>query len=137
MKLSRLFLSLFVTTLLLCVPLVIEQALELYESNKLHTNKSVLLELENLANAGDNSAAFLLATAYKNGKLGEKDLQKASHWYEKSANNGDKDAMLMLGWLFYKGSDTTVIDITKAKYWFTKASNEGVEEAIEMLELLD
>ena len=63
-------------------------------------------------------------------------MDKSFYWYKQAAILGDPDAMLMLGWLYYKGTSKLKIDIRKAKYWFKKAALQGVDEAIEMLELL-
>ena len=115
----------------------LRHALELYKNNQLHNNKKAVENLIQQANNGDTSAEFLLACAYKNGKLGKVDLEKSFYWYEKAATNGDPDAMLMLGWFYYKGSTNLNIDIQKAKYWFDMAASQGLDEAIEMLALLD
>jgi len=115
---------------------VLKYALELYHNNQLKNNVEVVNRLVEEAKSGDTSAAFLLASAYKNGKLGKKDLKKSYYWYKEAAMQGDADAMLMLGWLYYKGSEDIAIDMQKAKYWFHKAAAKGVDEAVEMLALL-
>jgi len=114
----------------------IEYALSLYKNNKLSQNETALKELKTQALSGNINAAFLLATAYKNGKLGKVDLEKSYYWYKQAALHGDGDAMLMLGWLHYKGSPHIAVNIKKAKFWFKQAAALGVDEAIDMLELL-
>lgn len=138
MKLSKStkLVSLLLVSTLLSMPLIIEQALKYYQNNTLSQEESIINDLKTLASSGDNSAAFLLATAYKNGKLGVVNFEKAFYWYKEAAQRGDKDSMLMLGWIYYKGSESISIDSKKAKHWFSKAANEGVDEAVEMLELL-
>jgi len=58
------------------------------------------------------------------------------YWYKVCAKNGDSDAMLMLGWLYYKDKKQSAINLKKARYWFKKAASHGVDEAVEMLEIL-
>lgn len=128
-------------TLLVAVSLyalenILTYALELYQKNELQGNKELVNKLKIQAKSGDTSAAFLLASAYKNGKLGRVNLEKSYYWYKEAARNGDADAMLMLGWLYYKGGENISVDTQKAKYWFTQAASRGVDEAVEMLALL-
>lgn len=121
---------------LIALESALEYALTLYQNNTLHENAKAVETLKKEALGGDNSAAFLLASAYKNGKIGEIDLDEAYIWYLIAANRDDPDAMLMLGWLYYKGTQKLHVNVEQAKYWFEKAAAKGVEEAVEMLELL-
>ncbi len=121
---------------LIAVESALQYALKLYEENTLDQHQEAIATLKKEAEAGDNSIAFLLASAYKNGKLGAVDLNEAYYWYHKAALRGDPDAMLMLGWIYYKGTDTIHINIDTAKTWFSKAAAKGLDEAAEMLELL-
>jgi hypothetical protein len=121
---------------LLALQSALEYALKLYENNTLYENTSAVETLRKEALNGDNSAAFLLASAYKNGKMGEIDLDEAYNWYLIAAKREDPDAMLMLGWLYYKGTKKIHVNIQEAKFWFEKAALKGVDEAAEMLELL-
>jgi len=115
----------------------LEYALKLYKNNQLHNDKTAIKTLIKQANSGDVDAEFLLACAYKNGKLGKVDLEKSFYWYKKAALNGDADAMLMVGWFYYKGSYRLKVNTKKAKYWFDKAASLGLDEAMEMLALLN
>ena len=134
MKAFKLFLISSIT--LLALQSAIEVALKYYQENTLANHPNALEQLILEANSGNNSAAFLLATAYKNGKLGNVNVDRAYYWYEVCASNDDADAMLMLGWLNYKGTPKYGIRLNAAKKWFQKASRAGVVEASEMLELL-
>ncbi len=116
---------------------LLKEALRMYQNDTLRDNPSSLSYLESQAKAGDMNAAFLLASAYYNGKAGSVDLQKAFYWYKKSADRGDSDAMLMLGWLYYKQAHNIASNTKKARYWFRLAASKGVDEAAEMLELLN
>lgn len=133
---KSLFLILLTTATLYALGSSIEYALSLYKNDELHQNRNAIEELKSQAMQGNTDAAFLLASAYKNGKLGVVDLAKSYYWYKEAALHGDGDAMLMLGWLHYKGTRNTPVNMSKAKYWFTQASQLGVDEAIDMLELL-
>jgi len=128
--------SLFLSLTLYALSSTLTLALQYYENNTLNKHKESVEQLKAQAKNGDNSAAFLLATAYKNGKLGPANLQKAFEYYKLSAVHEDPDAMLMLGWLYYKGTPFLQVDEKKATYWFKKAAQKGVVEAAEMLELL-
>ncbi len=128
--------SLLITITLIAVESALEYALKLYENNTLSRHDDAIETLKKEALAGDNSIAFLLASAYKNGKLGDINLDEAFFWYRTAALRGDPDAMLMLGWIYYKGTSTVAVDIDKSKMWFSKAAAKGLDEATEMLELL-
>ncbi len=135
------FLKPFLVTLLIAITLIavesaLEYALKLYEDNTLAQHREAIALLQEEAEAGNNSIAFLLASAYKNGKFGTVDLDAAYYWYHKAAMRGDPDAMLMLGWIYYKGTDNVAVNIKTAKTWFAKAAASGLDEAAEMLELL-
>ncbi|MDF1880786.1 sel1 repeat family protein [Sulfurimonas sp. MAG313] len=138
MMLSKkiIYIALLASTLLFA-SVVLEQVLKYYQENTLMQHPEAIQSLTLRANDGSKDAAFLLATAYKEGKLGQQDVSKAMFWYKKAAKMGDEDAMLMLGWLYYKGSATLMVDEEKARYWFSKASEKGLDEALEMLDLLE
>jgi len=123
--------SLFATTLL------IQNVLKMYQNGTLKDNPKILTKLERLAQRDDVDASFLLATIYKNGKAGVIDYDRSYLWYKNAAKLGDRDAMLMLGWIYYEGKISQGVDIEKAKYWFSQAANLGVEEAVEMLNILN
>ncbi len=129
------FISIFAITLF-SAGLILQEALKMYQDNTLHEHPEAIKSLKNAAN-NNSDAAFLLATSYKDGKIGKVALKEAYIWYLKAAKLGDGDAMLMLGWLYYKGELFGASDIEKAKQWFSKAADKGIDEAIEMLEILN
>lgn len=138
MKIFRYYLlSLLFVVSLIGATNFLNEILQMYENDTLKENLSAIHYLEQKANEGDSNATFLLATAYKNGKLGKIDLAQSYFWYKKLALKGDADAMLMLGWLHYKNKTDLKTNLKKAKYWFKKAAAQGIDEAIEMLKLLD
>lgn len=137
MKTIKYFLYIaLLSVVLLGAELLLSEVLMMYQKDELKNNLSALEILKNEANKGSTNAAFLLASAYKNGKAGVVDLNKAIYWYKVASENGDADAMLMLGWLYYKQEDNLRVNLKKARYWFQKAASHGVDEAVEMLEML-
>ena len=117
--------------------LILQEALKMYQNNTLKNHPEAVQSLIDAANNNNSDAAFLLATSYKDGKIGTATLKKAYKWYLKAAKLGDGDAMLMLGWLHYKGELFGGSNIKKAKQWFSKAADKGIDEATEMLEILN
>jgi TPR repeat protein len=63
-----------------------------------------------------------LALLYYFGKGIEKNLEKALYWFQKAAENGEKDAMINLALLYC--SEGTEKNLEKAFYWFQKAAAE-------------
>jgi len=129
--------SLLIAATLYGVGNLLKAVLLMYQNDTLRDNPASLVYLESQAKEGDVNAAYLLASAYYNGKAGSVDIQKAFYWYKKSADLGDSDAMLMLGWLYYKDPRNIEANTKKARYWFRMAASKGVDEAAEMLELLN
>lgn len=80
---------------------------------------------EALANKGNPKAQYMLGFYYNN-ELGglEKDIDKALRWYEKSALQGNAEAMNALGDI-YLDEDTNLYDTDKAIYWYDKAIERG------------
>ena len=118
--------------------LLIQDAFNAYKNHTLAHKQQLLQQLQHLALKEHNlDAAFLLATAYKNGVLEETAHDNALKWYRIAAEQGDHDAQLMIGWLFYQGTSYLQKDIKKAKQWFQKASDGGLIEATQMLNMLN
>lgn len=81
---------------------------------------------------GDKNAARELAVHYDV----EGNAPETSKWMdqyvslsEKSANDGNVDAMLDLGKLFYTGSRLYPRNLEKARFWFTRAADSGSASA--------
>ena len=128
---KRISTILAIATLLFASTMLLKDVLALYIKDDLASSPEAIKLLHVKAKAGETDAQFLLASAYKNGKLGVKDFSKALYWYKEAAKNGDSDAMLMIGWIYYKAKDEK-----RARIWFKKAASLGVDEAVEMLEML-
>ena len=134
---SRIIALSLVTFTLFAAGLLLQEALRMYQNDTLKNHPEAVKSLIKAANGDNVDAAFLLATSYKEGKIGAVALDKAYKWYLKAARLGDGDAMLMLGWLHYKGELFGKSDVKKAKEWFKKAARHGIEEAAQMLEILN
>jgi len=124
------------SAVLFAAQLLLEDVLQMYKDNELKDNNKALELLESEAKRGNINASFLLATAYRNGKAGSINIEKSIYWYKIAAKNNDADAMLMIGWLYYKNPRHLNSNLKKARYWFKMAASRGVDEAVEMLELL-
>jgi len=103
-----------------------------YDSNKSNDAQALKLLKKEVKNA---DASFLIALAYDQGSIVEKDPSKALFWYEKAANLGDIDAIMITGWRYYKGEGYKK-DYEKAAFWFEKAATLGDKEAIGLLNII-
>ena len=121
---------------LFAATLALEEVLAMYQDDTLRAHPEAIEQLIKKAQS-NSDAAYLLATFYLEGSLGDKDLAQAYKWYLKAANEGDGDAMLSLGWLYYKGEYFGGSNPKEAKHWFYKAAQEGIEEANVMLDILN
>ncbi len=115
----------------------LELGLKYYEDNTLKDKVELVKQLKKEAINGSNDSAFLLATAYKNALLINSKEDNALKWYKICAKNNDADAMLIIGWIYYEGTDYQDKDEDKAIEWFEKAADNGVIEAIEMLHMIE
>ncbi|GBC27568.1 kinase-like domain-containing protein [Rhizophagus irregularis DAOM 181602=DAOM 197198] len=70
-----------------------------------------------------------LGIHYENGEEKEKNLEKAFHWYQKAAENGNTDAMNNLA-ILYKNGEGTEKNLEKAFHWYQNAAENGKENAI-------
>lgn len=81
-------------------------------------------EIETLANKGDSSAQSRLSGMYFGGTDGvDQNFTKAAEWSQKSADQGDDLAQLILGWLYEEGTGVDQ-DYTKAAEWFQKSADQ-------------
>lgn len=81
------------------------------------------------AKKGDPNAQFLVAMLYLNGEEIRKDISKALFWLEKSSENGDADAIMRLGELYWCGSGKICVNEIRAIELFKRAANKGVVKA--------
>ena len=93
--------------------------------------------LEKAASKGDAAAAFILGDMYADGKLGERDYNKAIKLYRQSANGGDTLAMQRLGEIYEKGWFHAGIDLEEALKWYQMAADQdydGAQESVDRVE---
>ena len=57
---------------------------------------------------------------YRDGKGVEKNFEEYLKWYKLAAENGNRDAMYVLGRMYYLGSDGVEQSYKEAYYWFDK-----------------
>lgn len=80
-------------------------------------------QIQKLADDGDPEAEFQLAQRYEHGAGGvKKNIDEALHWYQRSATNGNRMAMLALSHIYEKGLGVAS-DPVKAKEWASRANS--------------
>lgn len=83
------------------------------------------------AEKGLAAAQVELGGMYAEGLGVTLDLEKSEHWYRKAANQGDIDAMVSLGTIYYSGGEDYGIrkDFNKAFHYYSNAAHDGDSEA--------
>ncbi len=79
--------------------------------------------LEKAADVGNTSAQYVLAKLYLEGRLGEKDAEKAGELFQKAAEQGNGFAAYRLGRLYLEGEDIPK-DMAAAVRWLTEAAEQ-------------
>lgn len=107
-----------------------EKAHELYDS--IYGGKpapDVINTLHKMAESGDIDAQSLLGWEYYQPRYDTKpDVQEAIKWFELAAKQGDREAPLALGGIYYDGEQVRV-DYAKAYALFNQAAQHGVNLA--------
>ena len=67
------------------------------------SNSDVISKIKKSALNKDAESQFKLANIYDEGKLAERDLEKAFHWYQEAAINNHAYSMLMTGYMHCRG----------------------------------
>ncbi|MBN2895655.1 MAG: sel1 repeat family protein [Campylobacterales bacterium] len=112
------------------------QALNAYYDQNRQNDAAAISALTQEAEEANNAdAAFLIALSYEQGSHTERNETKSLEWYEKAAELGDVDAMMMSGWRHYKGEGCTP-SLEHARRWFEQAEALGEKEASALLRLL-
>jgi TPR repeat protein len=83
-------------------------------------------DLLELAPEGDPFAQYELAGFYHWGRVGPTDFTKARTWYERSAKQGNVDAMLGLAVIYGHGQGVTQ-DKSAAYRWLVLASSQHLD----------
>lgn len=81
--------------------------------------------LEKAADAGNTSAQYVLAKLYLEGRLGEKNAEKAGELFQKAAEQGNGFAAYRLGRLYLEGEEIPK-DMAAAVRWLTEAAEQGL-----------
>lgn len=84
------------------------------------SNDEVLKGLMKNSDQNDTEAKFKLGNIYDEGKLTERNMDKAYSWYEKAANNNHSYSMLMLGYFLCRGIGVEINKV-KANEWLNKS----------------
>lgn len=84
-------------------------------------------EIQQQAKDGDAEAQFHLGALYANGRGVEFDLDKASQWLHKAAEQDEFSAMTLLGWILIQQEDSE--SGIKAMEWYQKAAEAGDMDA--------
>jgi len=109
-------------------------ALRVLEDKNMSNDKAAIIKLTKLSNTNKN-AAFLLGYYYKTKKFNNIDIKLSSSYYLKAAKLGDIDAMLIVGWNYYKGIGFEY-NMKKAKLWLEKSAISGDKEAQKLLSFI-
>ena len=84
---------------------------------------------------GSVTAQKTLAQKYYDGQGVVRDYQESLKWFQKAADQGDKDAQYELGKWYYSGEWVTR-DYAEALKWFQKAAEQGNVESLRQTNLL-
>lgn len=82
-----------------------------------------------LAEKGNAVAQYRIALMHKMGLGVSKDRKQAQKWSRLAAKQGNADAQVLLGSLYYKGDGKESDDIEKAYMWYDIAATQGNDEA--------
>jgi TPR repeat protein len=89
-------------------------------------------DLIDIASKGDENYQSLLGLNYAEGNGAPKDPEKAVHWFEKAAEQGNAISQTELGVCYAEGFGVKQ-DFEKAQYWLTKAAEQDQQEAKDTL----
>jgi TPR repeat protein len=84
-------------------------------------------DLQELAPAGNAEAQFMLGDMYRWGDLGSANFEKALYWYQRSAKQGNVDAMLGLAGMYGHGQGVPQ-DKAASYRWLVLASSQHLDE---------
>ena len=98
------------------------------ESYPLEERDEAAEQLEQLADAGDTHAQYIIGTAYRDGGLLIPDTVKAQKLLKRAAEQGLGAAQYALGKL-YLSDDADVHDPAKGIYWMKRSADSGNDHA--------
>jgi hypothetical protein len=82
-----------------------------------------------LAEKGNAVAQYRIALMHKMGLGVSKDRKQAQKWGRLAAKQGNTDAQVLLGSLYYKGEGSESDDIARAYMWYDVAATQGNADA--------
>lgn len=82
-----------------------------------------------LAEKGNAVAQYRIAMMHKMGLGVSKDRKQAQKWSRLAAKQGNADAQVLLGSLYYKGEGGETDDIARAYMWYDIAATQGNADA--------
>ena len=82
-----------------------------------------------LAEKGNAVAQYRIAMMHKMGLGVSKDRKQAQKWSRLAAKQGNPEAQVLLGSLYYKGEGKEPDDIARAYMWYDVAATQGNAEA--------
>ena len=96
-------------------------------------NYAKALELwQKLANDGQPEAQVFVGLAYANGWGVKKNLEEASNWYMRAAENNSASGQFLLG-LHYVTTGVNQYDVRVGIKWLKRAADNGDKQAIRFL----
>jgi len=111
----------------------LRDAFEHAENNQ---NEDALKIFEKLAYEDNPFAQEQVAYMYTHGLGTNVDLQKAQHWYQQAANNGNPHSQVVLGAMYANADMGLPLDYKRAEYWYKKAANQDYVWAFYTLSIL-
>ena len=117
---KKLLILLFLS-LSLSSPAFADKAYDLYQAGDFNGAAAEWLKK---ARNGSSSAQFNVGVIYSTGEGVPKDLKNSFYWYEKSAKQGNKDALNALGKIYYYGTGLDRPNYLKAYENFLEASKK-------------
>lgn len=88
------------------------------------------------AEKGNPEAVFAAGVMAQDGVFVRKNLRKAIEWYEKSAKQGNSDAMFNLGYIYSHEDDGFKPDYKKALEYYRMAAANGDKDALSNIALM-
>jgi TPR repeat protein len=82
-----------------------------------------------LAEKGNALAQYRIAMMHKMGLGVSKDQKEAKKWSRLAAKQGNADAQLLLGSLYYKAEGDEAPDVVRAYAWYDVSAEQGNAEA--------
>ncbi|TOJ06224.1 hypothetical protein CGI47_22195 [Vibrio parahaemolyticus] len=100
--------------------------------HKRHINQTV-----EASKLGSAVASYRMGVNYLYGDDVERDLSKASYYFERAINQGHSHAKFTYGFSLYHGTDGTTRDVSRGLRLMQEAAKEGIELAVSELETIN